>query len=80
MLGNHGIFTLPDEPDFEDNGFKWWGLKSDAPKGVKAAYVEKPDGDKNYVLLDDKGVFYETKNAEQLFVRAGVESPKKGNR
>lgn len=72
-LKQHSVFNRPDEPDWVNNGFKWWGIKTDAPKGVQAAYVELPNGDANYVLMDSKGVFYETKNFEALATRAVAE-------
>lgn len=76
-LKSHSPFALPDEPDFENNGFKWWGVKSDAPKGTQAAYVEMPTGEANYVLFDKVGVFYETKSLEALGVRAFAEKMRK---
>lgn len=74
-LGEHSAFSMPESPDYEQDGFKWWGIKSDVSgTSVHAAYVQMPSGEENYVLLNSKGVFYETKNLEGLFVRASVEA------
>lgn len=59
-LKHHNPFAMPDTPDFEESGFKWWGIGSDAPDGIAAAYVELPDGDRNYVLIDARGVISDT--------------------
>jgi hypothetical protein len=72
-LEDHNPLSMPEHPDFiDDNGNKWWGIGKTAKKGKRAykcAYVELSDGDKNYVILDKVGVFFETKNLEILLSR-----------
>ena len=69
-LKRHNPLSLglsPKPPDFtNDTGYKWWGIDiGDLQDGV-AALVEAPDGSREYVIMDERGVFYATHSLEYL--------------
>ena len=68
------------EPDFINaDGVKWWKRESFTriliEGGVKAACynVQFPNGKKQIVLLDEKGVFFETQSLEGIGSRIDIE-------
>ena len=68
------------EPDFiSADGVKWWKRESFTRRliegGVKAACynVQFPSGEKQIVLLDDVGVFFETQSLEGIGSRIDIE-------
>lgn len=66
-LQRHNPFDLPSESDWtNEQGTKWWGLDIGVPTDGIAAYVEAPNGERMYVILDEGGVFYETSSLEAL--------------
>lgn len=68
------------KPDFEnEEGIKYWEIESlnkkfkDAKVDIRAYNVLWPSGDKKRILLDKKGVFYETTNFESICQKADLE-------
>lgn len=57
----------PEPPDWiSPEGVKWWGINIGDPQDGHPALIEHPEGNQEYVILDDKGVFYSTHNLEDL--------------
>jgi hypothetical protein len=67
------------DPDFiNEKGVKWWreellthcahqeNINGTRLPDVVVCYVEHPDGTKNYVLIRDQEVIYETQSYEQI--------------
>lgn len=80
-MKNKEYYPFDDfEPDFvNEEGVKWWKREEATQKlldnNVKAACynVEKKNGKRSIVLIDEKGVFYETQELEALWIRMEVE-------
>ena len=67
------------KPDFVNKeGIKWWRIDDMSDKlkkaGIKnrAYHILKKDGKKYRVIIDDKGVLYETTSIESLANRVDI--------
>ena len=81
MKGDKEYYPFDEvEPDFVNaDGVKWWKRNLLTRRlldgGVRAVCynVELANGKRNIVLLDDKGVFFETQSLEAISSRIDME-------
>lgn len=69
-LKRHNPLSLglhPEPPDWvSPEGVKWWGINIGDPQDGHVVLIEQSEGDQEYVILNDKGVFYATRNLQSL--------------